>query len=318
MRRNASAESKAWLGAVLQTVREGSAVAVQSLLADLRADGHIMTAAEAEMVDDFEHDTDPELDAEVELGDEDDATLEAWDEASAKPEGATAALGEDSTEYAGSALIESGLEIIVQGDICRLHLPSWAGFESRTESGQRILDELANRFTVLGRVADWLSVARKQFLVTADPWQLGCEAIKEMRSGHVPVSPRSFLEMTGIGKVAKPEAFSRYTRDCFLVWSDGTAPLSILFDSRARRAWVGNILTQLAEKQGRELTTADLASLRTITKPRAKIEKQKLLSASVDSLSFSEVLMRATLLADEGCSEVLVEYGERIIIKPHG
>src|SRR5579863_5961827 len=77
IRRNASAESKAWLGAVLQTVREGSAVAVQSLLADLRADGHIVTAAEAEMIDDFERDTDPELDAEVELGDEDDATLEA-------------------------------------------------------------------------------------------------------------------------------------------------------------------------------------------------------------------------------------------------
>ena len=62
---NASPESKAWLGAVLQTVREGSAVDVQSLLADLRADGHIVPAAEAEMVDDFEHNADPELDAEA-------------------------------------------------------------------------------------------------------------------------------------------------------------------------------------------------------------------------------------------------------------
>jgi hypothetical protein len=277
-----------------------------------------VTAAEAEMVNDIERDTDPEIDAEVELDDEDDATLEAWDEVSAKPEGATGALGEDSTESDGSALIESGFEIIVEGDACRLHLPPWAGFESRTELGQRILDELANRFTVLGHVAGWLSEARKHFLVTADPWQLGCEAIKEMRSGHVPVSPQSFLEMTGISKLAKPEAFSRYTRDCFLVWPDATAPLSILFASRARQAWVGNILTQLAEEQGRELTAADLAPLRTITKPRAKIEKQKLLAASVDSLSFSEVLMRATLLANEGCSEVLAEYGKRIIIKPHG
>ena len=66
------------------------------------------------------------------------------------------------------------------------------------------------------------------------------------------------------------------------------------------------------------MTAADLAPLRNITKPRAKIEKQKLLAASVDSLTFSEVLMRATLLADEGCSEVLAEYGERIIIKLHG
>lgn len=293
-------------------------MAVQSLLADLRADGHIVTAAEAEMVDAFERDTDPELDAEVELGDEDNATLEAWDEASTKQEGAVSALGEDSMESDGSVLIESGLGIVVEGDVCRLHLPPWAGFESRTEWGQRILDELANRFTVLGRIASWLSEARKQFLVTADPWQLGCEAIKEMRSGHVPVSPQSFLQMTGIGTFAKPEAFSRYTRDCFLVWPDATAPLSILFDSRARQAWMGNILKHLAEEQGRVLTAADLASLRTITKPRAKIEKQKLLVASVDSLSFSEVLMRATLLANEGCSEVLAEYGERIIIKPHG
>lgn len=318
IRRNASAESKAWMGAVLQTVREGSPVAVQTLFADLRADGHIVSSAEAEMVEDLEIDPDLELDAEIDLGDEDDPTLEAWDEVATSQEGAASALGNASAESDESPLIESAYEITVQGEGCHLHVPPWAGFESRTELGQRLVDELANRFIVLGRVAAWLSEARKQFLVSADPWHLGCDALVEMRGGHVPVSPQSFLEMTGISEFAKPEAFSRYTRDCFLVWPDATAPLSILFDSRARQAWVGNILTQLAEEQGRELTAVDLAQLRTITKPRAKIEKQKLLAASVDSLSFSEVLMRATLLANEGCSEVLAEYGERIIIKLHG
>jgi hypothetical protein len=318
IRRSASAESKAWLGAVLQTVREGSAVAVQSLLANLRADGHIVPAAEADMVDDVECPAEPELDAELDLGDEDDATLEAWDESSLNLEGAASVPGISSAESQGTALIESGLEIIVEGDSCRLHLPPWAGFESRTEFGRRIMDELANRFVALGRVADWLSETRKQFLVSADPWHLGCNAFEEMRSGHVPVSPQSFLEQTGIGKYAKAEAFSRYTKDCFLVWPDATAPLSILFDSRSRQAWVGNIMAQLPKRQAKRLDAADLDRFRTIAKPRSTQEKQKLTAASFESLSFVEVLMKATLMANVGCSNVLDEYGERIKLESHG
>lgn len=318
IRRSASAESKAWLGAVLQAVREGSAVAVQSLLADLRADGHIVPIAEADMVDDVERPAEPELDAELDLRDEDDATLQGWDEPPTNLEGAASVPGESSTESEGTALIESGLEIIVDGDGCRLHLPPWAGFESRTELGRRILDELANRFVALARVADWLSGKRKQFLVSADPWHLGCDAFEEMRAGHVPVSPQSFLELTGIGKFAKAEAFSRYTKDCFLVWPDATAPLSILFDSRSRQAWVGNIMTQLAQRQAKRLDAADLDRFRTVAKPRSTREKQKLLAASFESLSFVEVLMKAALMANVGCSDVLAEYGERIKLESHG
>jgi len=317
IRRNASTASKAWLGTVLQTVREGSAVTVQSLLTDLRAEGHIISAAEAEMIDDVDRETELQLDAEIDLGDEDDATLETWDEATPKLDGAATALGERSTESDGAVLIEAGLEILVDGDVCRLHVPLWAGFESRTEFGQRVMDELANRFIVLGRMADWLSKARKRFLDSADPWYLGCDAFSEMRSGHVPVSPQSFLEMSGIKTLAKPEAFSRYIRECYLIWPDATAPLSILFDVRARQAWVGNVIKQLVEGQGQMLSALDLDKLRAITKPRTKAEKQKLQFGSVDSLGFSEVLMRATLLANVGCSEVLAVYGERIIIKPH-
>jgi len=307
--------SKAWLGAVLQTVREGSAVAVQTLLADLRAEGHIIPAAEAGMIDDVERDADSEIDAEIELGDEDDARLEAWDEATGTPEVAASVRGNDSIESDTSLVVAAGYQIIVDGDVCRLHLPVWAGFESRTELGQRILDELENRFVVLERIARWLSEARKQFLVSADPWHLGCDAFKELRSGLVSVSPQSFLEMTGIGKLAKPEAFSRYTRDCFLVWPDATAPLAVLFDTRARQAWVGNVIKQLADAQGRTLSAADLDQLRGVTKPRTKSQKQDLQLASVDSLSFSEVLIRAASIANVGLSEVLVQYGKRIIIR---
>jgi hypothetical protein len=288
------------------------------LLADLRADGHIVPAAEADMLDDVERDTDLELDSEVELSDEDDARLEAWDESSLNLVGAASVPGESSVESEGSALIESGFEIIVDGDRCRLHLPPWAGFESRTELGRRIMDELANRFVALGRVADWLSETRKQFLVSADQWHLGCNAFEEMRSGHVPVSPQSFLELTGIGKYAKAEAFSRYTKDCFLVWPDATAPLSILFDSRSRQAWVGNIMAQLAKRQAKRLDAADLDRFRTVAKPRSTREKQKLLAASFESLSFVEVLMKAALMANVGCSDVLAEYGERIRLESHG
>ena len=293
-------------------------MAVQALLADLHAEGHIMPAAEADMADDVERDSGPELDAEVDLGDEDDATLEAWDEPSTSLEGAAAVPGKSSADSEGTALIESGLEIIVEGDGCRLHLPPWAGFESRTELGRRILDELASRFVALSRVADWLSETRKQFLVSADPWHLGCDAFNEMRAGHVPVSPQSFLEMTGIGKFAKAEAFSRYTKDCFLVWPDATAPLSILFNSRSRKAWVGNIMVQLAKRQAKRLYAADLDRFRTISKPRSAREKQNLLAASFESLSFVEVLMKATLMANVGCSDVLAEYGERIELESHG
>jgi len=303
---------------VLQTVREGSATAIQTLLADLRAEGHIESAAEAEMMDGPEHETDPELDSELDLGDEDQAVLESWDGEKGEQGVAVCALGTNAFESAGSELVEkAGLEIIVEGNTCRLHLPSWAGFESRTELGQRILDELGNRFAVLERVAIWLSGARKQFLVSADPWDLGCSALQEMRSGQVPVSPQSFLELSGFKKLAKPEAFSRYTRECFLVWPDATEPLSILFGPLARQAWVGNVIKQLSREQGRMLSARDLEELRGIAKPRSKSERERLHLASVDSLGFSELLMRAISFANIGLSEVLAVYGEHIIMESH-
>lgn len=309
---NASVESKARLGAMLQIVREGSPLAIQSLLTDLRADGHIVLAAEIDGIDEVEFFSDRELDSEFELVDEDNATIEAIDGSSTDLEVAFS-LGQHTMESEWSAVIESGLRIIVYGDSCRLHLPSWAGgFEPRSKSGQRVLDELANRFIVLGRVADWLSQSRKRFLSSADPWDLGGDALREMRSGQVPVSPRSFLELTGIGKLVKAETFSRYTRECFLLWPDATAPLSILFDLRARLAWVGNVIRQLVEEQGRTLDAVDLDKLRKLTKPRTQTEKQKLHAASVDSLSFTEVPMKATVMANVGWSDVIAECGNRM------
>ena len=71
-------------------------------------------------------------------------------------------------------------------------------------------------------------------------------------------------------------------------------------------------MAQLANKQAKRLDAAALDRFRTVAKPRSTREKQKLLAASLDSLSFVEVLMKAALMANVGCSEVLAEYGERI------
>ena len=90
-----------------------------------------------------------------------------------------------------------------------------------------------------------------------------------------------------------------------------TAPLAILFETHARQAWVGNLMKQLADAQGRILSAADLDALQGVTKPRSKEQKKELHFGSVDSLSFSKTLIRAASLANVGLSEVLVQYGKR-------
>lgn len=77
-------------------------------------------------------------------------------------------------------------------------------------------------------------------------------------------------------------------------------------------------MVQLAKRQAKRLDAADLDRFRTIAKPRSTREKQSLLAASFESLSFVEVLMKATLMANVGCSDVLAEYGERIELESHG
>ena len=192
------------------------------------------------------------------------------------------------------------------------------GKVSRSEEGQRFLDEAGNRFIVLEQIARWLSRERAQFLDTADPWLLGCNALEELRAGQVLVSQESYLEVTGVGRLASKESFSRYTRDCILVWPDATAPLSILFDSTARRSWVANALVQLLKNQKPVLNKALLDNYRNVTKPRRKDEKACVLAAAVESLSFAEVVMKATLMADVGWSDVLAEYEERMIKPDNG
>lgn len=317
-KQTATAESKAWRGATLETVRKGSAVAIQALLNDLRAEGHIEQDAETDGAGTVADDELDVIDAEIDLEDEDEERPEDLDNAPAEYSEPAFRLGFEPQETDASPSFEPGLGIFIDGSECRFQLPRWAGLAARTDEGQRFLDELENRFLVLDQIAKWLSRERGGFLQTADPWALGVHAFEEFRKNQAPVSPQSFLAVTGIEKLASEESFSRYVRDCHLVWSDGTAPVAILFGSEARLAWVANAVTQSVRKQGRVLSQPLLDSYRDISKPRGREERRRILAASVDSLGFPELVMKATAIAGVGWSEVLAAYEERMIKEGDG
>lgn len=318
VRRTASAESKAWKGAVLQIAREGRAVDLVTLLADLEASGDTARHPEETDFDDRDFETENAVDAEVELSDEDDPTLPGWDDGSDDGRDPPFVLGKLFDETEDSVDLPIKIELTVVDDQCRIHRPEWMRARALTDRGQELLDEIGNRFNVLGEVGEWLSRNRKDFLRAPDPWLLGVEALAEMRRGYVSVSPGSFLELTELGmkelgRTVSTDQFSRYRTDSFIVWNDGTVPLDFIFDSEARMAWVANAVRQFAAHQGNKLTESLLEDFRSVTVPREQDASRTLLDRDIDQLEFAEFISRANRMAQTKWADVIAAHRQKLV-----
>jgi hypothetical protein len=298
----------------MQTAREGRATDLIALLADLEDSGDVIRGPEATDFDSA--DLEDALDAEIELSDDDDPRLEGWDETTDDNSDGAFVPSKGIVTEPESVELPMRIELLVADGCCRVHRPSWMRAEPRTDSGQEFLDEIGRRFDVLSDIGGWLSLNRKAFLATPDPWLLGVEALNEMRRGHAPVSPGSFLALTGLDKLEAPSQFSRHTTDCFLVWKDGTLPLDFIFGPEARMAWVANAVVQFAAHQGNALTESVLDRFKTITKPRGANAQTLLSSKPVDHLDFGEFIAKANLMANAKWTDVVSAYHPRLLERP--
>jgi len=307
-----SATAQARRGALLTAVRQGSPLAVLTLLSELEVEGHI-TKDESIVADEVEEiDLNSALDSEVSLADEDRGELDA-------PYFSPVTLASDSCVLGGNPLtprtsadLDSAFEIAVHGDECSLVIPEWAVRESRTSLGRQVLHELDTRIGTLRALSVWLSTERSEFLESRDFWTLGCRGLSEVREGIAPVLQKSLLKSLGIAANVSESSFSRYIRHSRLVWSEGTAPIQILFSREARLAWVAHTVVLFAREHGENLTRGVLNEHGNIPTPKSKAERIALLRCPVDSLDFPSFIRLVALRAGVSWSDVVAAFGERM------
>lgn len=319
--RAAAEESTAWKAAILQVAREGTAADIAARLADLEAQGDITRLPEETELDEEELENAEAIDAEVDLGDEDESRLEDLDRTPgeftglARRPGQAFSIREDSPEQF------LDLEIRVNDGKCSVLRPQWMRAEPLTDPGKEFLDEIGTRFGILEAIGLWLERERVQFLKQPEPMALGIRALEEMKKGLPSVSPSAFLRLSGIearitclaDKETKKQQdtkslFSRFTKGVHLVWRDGNLPLDFLFSIAARKAWVASSVLQLCEQSRSPLTKDRLAKYRNLTVPKDSEEKKRLVAMNVSSLSFPDFIRRANRMAETKWADVVESY----------
>ena len=299
-RKMASVALHAQRGAIVQRIREGTPNQIAELLDDLEDTGNIETDEGILADRTLEEDVNRlEMDAEIDISDEDTIFSDAddWSEDEEF-------VGGDS---ARNLIAQSRFEIIVRNDDS-CYVPTEARLirKSLTPLGTQVLDELAIRMATIRQISNWLSERRTLFLRTCDIWDLGCEALEDMRQGRLPVQQKSFSSCVGLGSVSEA-SLSRYIRETQLVWGNGSGPLDILFSKAAQRAWVANAFKQFCLCNEIEITEELLSNPSSVRAPRQTI------TAPVDNMDLFEFIKKANQQANTRWKDVLENYWDRIL-----
>jgi hypothetical protein len=289
----------------IQAWKEGSPETWQAMLRDAARDGELVRTPESEEqapLDDLDEDA---VDCEMDLGDEDDLSSEQ-SEAFDKLEGADFAVGEsDDVRPEESASL--GFRIVVRDGHCRLEVPHWlAGTPSR-EDGEHPLEDPFQRLEFFQHLAGWLNDNRSAFLLDPDPWNLGVNALAELKGGNPSVTEKGLLALLeGRGK-----DITRWKRHAILVWADGSLPLKFLFSIQAKVAWAANVLLQKYPT----LNENALNRVTDLTTPKLGKAKNPIKTNSLDSLEFDKFILRVCLEAGVAWKHVLPVLHSRIANK---
>ena len=295
--RTATPASQAAQAAYMQTLREGTPLAVQEVMTDYEAAGDIVPDTEGDDEDISKSKNEDTMDGEIDMRDVDEPAPEGQDDnPSFQPDVAVSPSGRENLN--DEIEQDAAFELIVRDGVCRFERPKWMRWRSTNKRGRAALDELERRFLVLERITQWLNTYRSLFLKNPDPWLLGCNALAELREGLASVSPEDFLDIATIRSLGGDSLFSRNRRATVLSWVDGTLSLDFLFGRDARMAWVANAVLQFAGDQGFQITDAVLSRRKKITVPKNKKAKNQLLAEDADSLDFGSLIARANLMAD--------------------
>ena len=298
--RTASPGSQARRGAMLATIREGTPLQVEQLLSRLEASGDIgpdeniiqdEVAADESML---------EMDADMELGDEDEPGQEDWGD-----DGANLTDGDRDGEPSANPFAPRRFEIVVTHETCSVPVDKKCIRSARTPLGQQALYELESRIWALRRIAVWLSERRGEFLRTRDLWHLGCEALDDVKNGRTPVEQKSFLHCACLKPRVSEASLSRYMRATDISWADGSAPLDILFSDGAKRVWVANAVRQFVMESGESITKTMLDEYASVPVSRATGKRNRLAQMTPDALDLPTFIQKANMFAGTRWQDVV-------------
>jgi len=285
---------------MLAPVREGTPLQVAQLLSSLEAAGDIgpdeniiqdEVAADEAML---------EMDADVDLSDEDEPSVEDWGD-----EGTVLSDGDVDATPITNPFAPRRFEIVVTDGVCSVPVDAKCIRSARTSLGQQVLYELESRIWALRRIAAWLTERRGEFLRTRDFWHLGREALAEIRNKQTPVVQKSFLQCAGLDPRVSEASLSRYIRATDIAWTDGSAPLDILFSGDAKRVWVANAVRQFVKETGESVSTDMLDEYASVPVTRSADRRRRLAQMTPEALDLPTFIEKANMLAGTRWQDVV-------------
>jgi hypothetical protein len=242
--------------------------------------------------------------------DEDDSSAPDGNDDFDKHEGEAFVAGCDSeqTGEVGDSAAMFTLKVDDSG-ICRLQIPSWFRYQESHPSGQEFVDEGHDLLATLEKIANWLTGHRSAFLKTADPWDLGADALEELKKGMPSITEGGFMKLAEIFDTQ----FNRHRRHAALVWSDAHMPLRFLFGDEAKCAWVANAIVQRRQNKKEPITEETLDKWATIKLPKKKADKNPIKGTRTDGSTPSELIQKACLIAGVTWDDVVERYRKNML-----
>jgi hypothetical protein len=241
-----------------------------------------------------------EMDADMDLGDEDEPSTEDWGD-----EGAVQSGSDEDSEPSTIPFAPRCFEIVVTDRTCSVPVDGKCIRSARTPLGQQALYELESRVWALRRIAVWLTERRVDFVCNRDLWHLGCEALDDVKCGRTPVEQKSFLHCAGLEPKISEESLSRYIRATDIAWTDGSAPLDILFSDGAKRTWVANAVRQFVMESGEAVSDAVLDEYASVPVNRSAARRRRLAQMAPESLDLPTFIEKANMLAGTRWQDVV-------------
>jgi len=246
-----------------------------------------------------------DLDSEIDLRDEDEHS----DESSSAESIGEDAIHADESDTDGLPIEnQSMFTLQVMDGTCRFVVPHWFRFHDPSSEANEWLKAAHQKFDDLERFAQWATNKRPEFLLTADPWDLGCNALEELQNGSPSVTE------TGLTKLAGIEGqWNRHQRDAYIVWEDGEIPLGFFIGQNAKRAWAAQAFTQFHKNENTPITAVILDQSEGITKPKTAKGTANLRMGSLDGLDADELIARICVIAGVNWNEVLTAHRQHIL-----
>lgn len=306
--RDVSQESKQELHARVQRMHECSLEEMRLHCLALVRQEHL--SEHAEESDDWKSatgDDDDEMDCEIDLRDEDDLFDEGSDRGDGLDEVAVR-LDEDESSEARDDEAGPSFTLQVIDGRCRLVVPHWFRFRPTTAEGEQWIAAAEQRLESLERFARWLTDNRSKFLETADPWDLGVDALDELKNDTCSVTEKGLVKLVGADG-----SWNRHQRGAFLSWDDGSLPLSFFTSPEAKRSWAAQAFVQSCKSDRIHVSREILDGTKGITQPKGKAGKISIRNASLGGLDFRESIIRICMNSGATWDLVIEDYRLRIL-----